>query len=453
VSTARASAGWVLGLGAGLLVSACSWGRFDDLSDSAPVVTLERPDTVHSGFGSSLAAARLDDRVRLLVAGSPGARGAALFDLGTGSSPSTDAVDAHHCVGDSDPCRLARLVAGMGHATASGFGDDPLELCFIAGIGRQETQGTGLVGRCDDHREFILAVPDGAVETAIEAAATDDQPLSLVVSADHDATPALVAGFGDEQAAWYYPAGEEHPQPLVAPASPVDESYGNTVAVLRTEPARILAVGAPEQGHLWLFRHEAGSSPRAVGCWSGPPGFARTLAAGRVDDDDDDDLVVADDVNVTVFSGARLLELHSGTADCSLAALPDATVIASFGCGTTADVNGCDDGAFGRALAVGDLDGDGDGEVLVGAPRMTVRDTERAGAVLVFDVEPDSPNELSGVAFVSSAETGDLLGSALATPSLDEHDIIAAGAPGGSKVALFYCTRLAGGGTVGERCR
>lgn len=74
---------------------------------------------------------------------------------------------------------------------------------------------------------------------------------------------------------------------------------------------------------------------------------------------------------------------------------------------------------------------------------MTTNGQSRAGAVLVYDVEGSRPHELSDVLYLSSAEGGDLLGASVTTlPQQDSGDIIAAGGPGRSKVAVFYCSDL-----------
>ena len=49
----------------------CSWTRYDDIAENAPIVLLNRPKAVSDGFGSSLATATVGESVTLLVGGAP----------------------------------------------------------------------------------------------------------------------------------------------------------------------------------------------------------------------------------------------------------------------------------------------------------------------------------------------------------------------------------------------
>jgi len=175
--------------------------------------------------------------------------------------------------------------------------------------------------------------------------------------------------------------------------------------------------------------------------------------------DDDDELVISDDAVVYVFDAARLATLPPALGtDCSLGALPEGSLVTSFTCGSTKNISDCGSSEFGAALGVGDLDGDGDGEVVVGAPSMTVRHVSRAGALLIYDVEPPKSSkehlyDFKDIAFLSSADADDQLGRSIALPNLGDRQVLAAGAPGGGKAAIFYCPSFLPSALAGARCQ
>ncbi len=444
-----------------LSAASCSWTRFDDAQDNAPIVLLNRPDKLNSGFGVSLATATDEDRVRLLVGGVSHVSPAANFSLGTGSDPKLDSIGAGFCDqgNANNPCFLGKSIAGRGLSRVPGqVADGTREpLCFIVGIGAAQGTGSGLIGRCDDDTEYALPVPEEVDKKLIQPTLGGDKRDEVVISAGKNTVnaeggSALIAGAGRLRLAWYYVADSLKPVSLVP--GTVDESYGSTVAAFRVgKDTQLFAVGAPEKRQVWLFRAKAGNVADSLGCIGGLPSFGRSLAAGLVTPDDiDEDLVIADANNVHVFDGAKLAKLPATTSSaCGLAGLPAGTLITSFDCGSDNNVSGCATSNFGATLEVGDLDGNGDGEVIVGAPGMTVRDVSGAGAVLIYDVDTNGtrPHSLSDIKFLSSAEGDDRLGASLAVPYIGDRNIIAAGAPGNGKVALFYCSSLpgfAGGG-------
>jgi len=446
------------------VATGCTWSRFSDVGDNPPVVILEKPTGFNTAFGTTVTPLTLEGKeTRALVGQAAGKNAAATYDLGLGTDPNTSAVDKSSCdpALTTNPCYLADRVAGL---PLEHVGQGDLErMCFVLGVGKTErADSPGLIGRCQDFATFTLPVPESAFQKLIEDDVfANQQPAPLVLSADRGQLPALVAGAKRQKLAWFYRPRSTSPVELLAQGA-VDDGFGASVAVLRLEadsgtapdggPAslgrRLVAVGAPDANHVWLF---SGDDGKPVGCLGGIDGLGRTLAAGHVDADDADDLVMADASNVTVISGKALAGLGpAATIDCSFGALPAGAVLASFGCGSRESTAGCP-GGFGESLEVADLDGDGDGEVLVGAPDMTVRDHQRAGAISVYDAEGDRPWFLTDQLYLSSADDDDRLGASVGAVPIKGRDVIAAGAPGGSRAAVFYCSLLVSAG--GVRCQ
>lgn len=440
----------VLGL-LGLATAGCSWSRFDDITDDSPIVLFEKPGSMKTGFGVGVATLTQDGQTSVLVGGAVGASGAALYNIGDGESPGTTPVDSGYCSGSS-PCFLSSSFGAFPNATA----DQVRKRCYAVGTG--SLGSTGIVVRCADSTEYPLAIP-AAAQRLLGISLQQNQPYDYPMATDRTDDPVLLVTLPYNNAAWFYPSKSSKPSELSVPDALVDAAdhtgFGSSLSVLTAGDARVFAVGVPNKSEVLLWRTDGGPKAQYIGCLGGIPGFGRALGAGNVNRDDVSDLVVSDSVNVTVIDGqalSELPELPETDASCGFSSLPAGALLGSFGCGSTSSTSGCEGSAFGAAVAVGDLDGDGDGEVIVGAPQMTVRGKSRAGAVLVYDAETPADAAFSEVKFLSSAESDDNLGVVLATPHINGRDLIVAGAPGNGKAALFYCSSLLPHGAAGSRC-
>jgi len=436
-------------LGGTLGASACSWSRFDDLTENSPVVLLEKPDSMNNGFGVSLATATNQGHTQVLVGGTVTTAGAALYELGQEDSPNTKTSDSNFCSGQGKPCFLSSLIAGFANAQ----GPDQLRsLCYAVGTGVVVKQG--LVMRCGDANEYTLDMPPAAQELLAMSIAQNQPPQDYPLATDRTDNPVLLASLPEKRLAWLYPEKSTAFSALPVPdgLDVDDASFGRSLAVVAVDGGRVLALGVPGKAKVLLWKADASAKVSYVGCLRGDPGMGKALAAGKVQADGDD-LVISDDAHVQVVDGATLFALPETTSnECVLSGLIPDALKTWWDCKTTGNPSECEQAEFGAALAVGDLDGDGDGEVIVGAPKMLVRGQKNAGSLLVYTMKFPWNPVLVDTKSISSAESGDELGRSIVTPHVGKRDIIAAGAPGHGKAALFYCTAQLPNGAGGARC-
>jgi hypothetical protein len=432
----------------------CDWRGFSDLEANAPVVFLDEARGV-SRSGTSVAAGRDGDRVFAYLGGSPGSSGGAAYNIGLNGSPVVSAAQRGFCTKDNPALEDCSVADGAAYFPLNDSGERDICFAYGWGIAPADSEDPGVLVRCVGNMDATLTAPRTARRERTQARAKGSEHEPLWMASDRSKDPMLVVGSANQRLAWYYESRSKSANLLPTPTS-AGASFGERTAVVRlsedTDAARLLAVSAPDAGQVWLYLAQ-GDARTPVGCLGGAPGFGRALAAGRVDRDGLDDLVIADDEFVTVFSGAALSEFPEAYEEvCALAALPAGAIIASFGCGSRLALSGCTNSQFGASLAVADLDGDGDGEVLVGAPKMTVNGFDDAGAVLAYDAEGDEPHELGDVFYLSSAEQSDQFGASLAPVEQQDRDVFVAGAAHHGKAAVFFCSGFLSEGDREGRC-
>lgn len=177
-------------------------------------------------------------------------------------------------------------------------------------------------------------------------------------------------------------------------------------------------------------------------------GFGKSLVVGDVNNDGQPEVIVGTDAvasaeRVWLYQGAGLpAEDPSATRCASWRNSPvEITCIEGI-----QDVT-CGDSAFGAALALGDVDGDGIKDLLVGAPNAKVGSAVQAGAVWLFPGGEDSARsggldlERATNLFANNKARAHL-GAALATLRTKQRDEPVAGAPGEARLYTFMCSAL-----------
>jgi len=421
----------------------CSWDRFDALRDGTPVVDLSPPAGMELDFGATLAGLAAGDRTSVLVGSAPQSSGASVYLLGLDEDAAAAAADSNYCPASNDSrmCHLAAQPASL-QIAVSPSGRTRAN-CFVTGVGRAVSD-VGLWISCEDTAEFTIPVPADIESEVVEPALAGSGSPDVVLASERASDSALVAGVGELSRAFYYEPSSFTPLDLtVAAGAPA--SFGAAVAVLGTASGRVLAVGAPGVAELHLFAAD-GTGPVQLGCLTGPDGFGRTLAAGDFDGDGSADLAVSDDAEVRIVSGQLIGELPAAAAaGCTLSL--DSLVLSTLSCSNFGEARDCAGSRFGGALAIADFDGDGEAEVAVGAPRMTVRGHEDAGAVLVFD----RAGAVVDARYTSTTGPGHLFGARLVALPQSDRDILAVTAPGAAAASVVYCATLAGSGNS-PRC-
>lgn len=440
------------GLLVGLGIVSCSFSRFSDLKDDTPVLLMAVP----GGFddtGSALATVQVGKSTYLYA----GAKvNFAIYSMGNDEDPAKDALGRVGCR-PSTACWIGRHVAGM---VRSGKGDEKLG-CFAYGINIDADNVSAVQLYCHNATYVSMPVPT-EVRDVVAATKKNGKPLVVELAANRTGVDTtLVGALPNSSLVWWYPSGSSSPRLWQNPF-PSPKGVGSAVAVLRTadEPLALVAdtVADPAHGRVWVFRTPSSGAAETLGCIAGGANFGQVLAAGRFHGNKLDDLAVADKKGVFVLPQAALLdaleasEFTEAGASPDCATLDDVAGVVNASCKTGDNWSDCAKGEFGAALAPADLDGDGTDELVVGVPGADVRGENAAGVVVVYRVTANKLAPTDDDLFISSAEANDRLGQSVVGVPLSRPDVIVAGAPGGNKVATFFCSSLLEDKDRGERC-
>lgn len=456
-------------LATALVTAGCMFvTEFWALDDETPVVAFGRPSTYErSPFGAALAVRRVPtvDGEATLVAVSAGLGSAtetyrwALGDrvesdrhLSSICSPLSSAIDPSDPADESVCGGSGTGAALLWLEEADGFLEGPCGGGALA-IG-QPNAGLNALGEVVSFGRLALHCVATERTIGVYRQESTTEHLGRALAHWPGGDRPLVA-IGGDRVAWLAPVDR-----LMSPgdwvpvwAAPhADNAFGAVLAAGRTsDGAGWLAVGAPHlaerSGDSWLALvrdtdPDAGTAVHeVVGCRqdAGPTPLGNALAAADLDGDGNDELLAQTAAGVAVFDGNDLAA--RGTAvgtSCDLEPGPVTLVCppgGEYGIRCSAD--------FGAALAVGDLDGDGAPEVLVGDPGAEVAGAGRAGAVHVF-VRDGAGWRRDAALYDAAPSAGQRLGATLATGPVRGRTEPFVGAPGTGEVFVFYCSGLTG---------
>jgi hypothetical protein len=424
----------------GFLPMACSWWRYDEVTEKTPVLILEAPSGSHE-IGKAVAAMKgKDDTAQVFTLGRDGY---VLFDLGKREPTTTDATARGNCK-QADGCVSAQNVAPILRDV-----DGTQTACFAYGLSQPKDEPLQTRLYCDGGLTHTLGLTD-TTRSAL-GTVTSSSTLGLrFASTPRDTPRHLVAVTETPSTLWYYPSPSSEAVTIPIPDG-TKSSFGRSIALLdqrfdSTEDGATLVVGDPDANRVYLLAVDDAGTLSATACIEGPSGFGHLLTTGYFRTSDEQSLVVGTASQLTVISA--LSTLNNATDCLSVDALSNAT---SLGCDNfKLDVD-CDSALVNGSMTPADLNSDGIDELIVGVPSAVGEGYRAAGQVLTLSLSNDELSVRERLS-PSSIESGDRIGESVVAVPLSRPDVVLAGAPGGNKLAAFYCSALLPAGLGGARC-
>ncbi|MBO6933647.1 MAG: VCBS repeat-containing protein [Deltaproteobacteria bacterium] len=313
--------------------------------------------------------------------------------------------------------------------------------------------------QCESDSSMILrlAVPGTAgFGTALAAIPANNGAGVALIGAPE---PGMVAESGE---LWKIVAGEVSPIQLTVGGDSgigAGAQLGAALSAAELPSGDVMvAASAPGASRVVVFRLPADPTDLALetlGCVDAtvvrPPGsdvmLGGAMAVGDVDGDGTPDLVLGDPAanRLSIVTGTSL----TGAVGCVDPSTVDDPTSTRIDCASVdaPSVDTC--GSFGAAVEIGDVNGDGIGDAVVGAPSSTVNGDADAGAVYTIPGSTGGLDASGGKGLGMSQTEPDMrLGEALATvPSQltgAVRDEVVAAAPGDARLFLFWCSGVAG---------
>lgn len=459
------------------LATGCDWTAFDDIEDEAPVRVLEAPDGYRtSEYGKVIVTTALDldgDKVSRLHA-----------------SAGADSPVVTERVWDGDELDTGRTIRCKKKAQCdkgTGIGGTLLPVAVW---------GKGL---SFEQKGCVLSPGLPNAYMFCETQAASNQYLNLGVP-ERDKTTVRFGGAGlpvdnalgvalvsaqwietrtgDSLAGELYrlPDTKTTKAPLLVKVSLIDpgtgsafaenaapNDFGYAVAVATNAAGElVIAASQPSKNRVIVATLDKAATAENVNdhlrlraCIKSPEpnlsGFGKVLTLGDIDDDGSPEVVIGIDPLDGKNKKLQRVYSYAGASMPSPVA-PDATVCplwdeepSNVGCYDGIRGVDCTDTAFGAALAIGDVNGDGFGDLIAGAPRAAVQGENEAGVVWVI---PGSDkglvlDDMTNL-YATGLGSGDRLGTSVAALRTQDRDEPAAGAPGGDAVYIFMCSKLEG---------
>lgn len=483
----RADMRLLLTLAVALGSSACNWKDFDEYTDTAPIRVYDAPNNYRQpGFGNVLTSFERGPltKDRSIVVGSAGRNSPVVFErMWTGSGIGDEAII--RCKRKTDCKESEGLGSTLLHVPVWARGTQQEESGCILSPGYPKAYIF-----CDSN---ISANQSWSIDLGADFPADNSAAFfgGVGLPEGHSLGVALIASYQVSSRSMLSSGGRLFYQPDFQPPglrSDDDEVPSLEVLPLLDPRTQDLFANDPEAGDLGYALASApnGASSLLVAiaqpsrervivasyddaqpgtpaeklitraCVESPDpalvGFGKRIMLGDVNDDGLPELFVGIDPTsrdndpsvqrVWMYRGANLPSPEQAIDDCPLWDAP-----VQVDCHDGVRGVECTNSAFGASLALGDVDGDGFHDLLVGAPSATVQGGKQAGAVWLIPGGPDDAST-GGLDFdamtnlYATKKGGARLGTAVTTlRTRDRHEPVA-GAPGEDRVYTFMCSKL-----------
>lgn len=421
------------------LTSACSWWRYDDVLDKSPVEILH-PPAESGGLGKNLALVRKKGSTRVLVEAD---NELVVYEFGAEDLKSNDAVVQVGCR-SSQSCWIGDSMATILRTSDA---SERVE-CAAFGINIPANESTGVALFCADGKVRSLPLPEPPPPELTSLRANSEHP-GITFASGPRVEPVLLAAASTKSGTiWLYDVPADEPM-IVPKPSAAGSSYGASLAVTASASSRMLAVAEPDAATVHINLLDAKNATTFSMCLRGDTGFAKALAAGPFTAEDSLDVAVLGSDEVVVVPSPESWGMLNPVQGClTLSDLPN---LRRLPCRALNGGKACNGLMVGATLGSANLDGTGPEEILIGTPAAGARGNDAAGKVLLASFEKAKPSVV-GELLASSAESGDRLGTSIVGVPLSGRDVVLAGAPGGNKLAAFFCTGLVPEGKDGVRC-
>lgn len=456
------------------ILGGCDPTVFDSIGDEAPVIAIEAPGSYpKSGFGAKVVAFEgqiAGEHVsRIAVNAGAGSPTRVFRAWGATSGLHPDDAVFEDCKSNCGPNAGTAITGFPRWNYTDAVADNDRDVCLL------ETSPSA--GGSDTGQVRVRCETDTTVDKPTGFDNTQTSRFGIAAIGLADGSPfgvALVGAPGVNRISRLPDARAFAPldlgtDPGQAGAGVVGLGAAFASGVL-VDGTTVVAVGAPEADDMDTKRTiiftslgDAVDQVDVRACLdSDAPGFGSSLAIGDIDNDGAPEIFVASSPDSTgrneliyVWRGASIPTPTTGGADPLLCRGWGAAPV-EIACPTEASTDvSCTGAGFGGAMTIADVNGDGFGDLIAGAPQARVKGKNSAGAVFVI---PGSASGLdvthAKVLHHSTPDVGNELGRSVAAFRADGRSEIVAGAPGSDEALVFLCSGLEGDEpSIGKRCQ